>query len=247
MKTTERHNLKQNALAETLQETYAQLEQNRKALLVAGVVVLAGLVGWGGWVVYSAQRDAKAGALLAEALVVAEAEVVPVIEPAPGQPAPERAPNTFPTEQARLEAALPKLQAAADAYPTTQAGLAARYQAAGTLAALGRPDEARQQFQRLVEADARGLYGRMARLAVAGLDVKGGQHDRAIATLSEMSLDTRGDLPIDAILVQLAEAYTAAGKTTEAQQALTRVTTEFPTSPYVADARRQLDLLKAGA
>ena len=247
MKTTERHNLKQNELVETLQHTYARIEQNRKTLLVAGAAVLAALIGWGGWAAYAAQRDAKAGAMLAEALVVAEAEVVPVIEPAPGQPAPERAPNTFPTEQARLEAALPKLQAAADAYPSTQAGLAARYQAAGTLAALGRPDEARQQFQRLVEADARGLYGRMARLAVAGLDVKAGQHDQAIAALSEMSLDTRGDLPIDAILVQLAEAYTAAGKTTEAQQALTRVTTEFPTSPYVADARRQLELLKAGA
>ena len=67
---------------------------------------------------------------------------------------------------------------------------------------------------------------------------------RAIATLRDLSLDAKGDLPVDAILLQLGQAYVAAGKTTEARQTFERVTTEFATSPYAADAKKQLDALK---
>ncbi len=247
MKTTERHELKHNEVADTLQEALVRLERNRSTLLTGvAAVVVAGLA-WGAYSFFTAQRNTKAGALLAQALVVAESQVVPPIAPAPGQAAPPQAPNTFPSETARLEAALPRFIAAADAYPSTQAGISARFQAAATLAALGKTDAARKQYEAVVAADGRGLYGRMARLAVAELNVKAKQFDPAIATLRELSLDARGDLPVDAILVQLAQAYAAAGKKTEAHQALTRVTTEFATSPYAADARKLLGSLKAGA
>lgn len=247
MKTTERHDLKHNELTDALSATYVSLEQNRRNVTIGLGVLLAALAVWGGYAFYSSQRDAKAGALLAEALVVTEAQVVPPIAPAEGQAPTPPAPNTYPTEQAKLEAALPKLLAAADAYPATAAGIAARYQAAGVLASLRKPTEARERFQEVVDRDPRGLHGRMARLAVAELDVKAKQYDAAIKTLQELSLDARGDLPIDAVLVQLAQAYAEAGKKAEAQQALQRVTTEFATSPYAADAKKQLEALKAGA
>jgi hypothetical protein len=247
MKTTERHDLKHNEVAETLQQTYARLEQHRKAILIGAAVIVVLAVAWGTYRLVTAQRDAKAGELLARALVVAEAQVVPPVAPAPGQPAPPSTPGSYPTETAKLEAALPKFMAAADAYPGTRAGITARYHAASTLAALGKPVEARQRFQEVVDADGRGVYARMSRLAIAGLDVQAKQYDAAIATLRELSLDVRGDLPVDAILVRLADAYIAAGKKTEAQQALSRVTTEFAESPYAADAKKQLDALKAGA
>lgn len=247
MKTTERHDLKHNEVAETLQQTYARIEQNRKTILIVGVVALVIAGAWGGYRYVTSQRDAKAGELLAQAMVVAEAQVVPPVAPAPGQPPPPPTAGSYPTETAKLEAALPKFTAAAEAYPAAPAGITARYHAASTLAALGRTAEARQRFQEVVDADGRGIYGRMSRLAVAGLDVKAKQYDAAITTLRELSLDARGDLPVDAILVQLAEAYIAAGRKTEAQQALSRVTTEFATSPYAADAKKHLDALKAGA
>jgi len=247
MKTTERHDLKHNEVADTLQETYAKLEQNRKIILTVAGVVLAVACIWGGYSFLAAQKEAKAGALLAQALVVLEAQVVPPIAPAPGQPALPPTPGSYPSENARLEAALPKLLAAADAYPTTQAGISARFQAAAALTALGKMADARKQYEAVAAADGRGLYGRMARLGIAELDVKARQFDPAIATLRELSLDARGDLPVDAILVQLAETYVAAGKKAEAQQALQRVTTEFATSPYAADAKKLLETIKAGA
>ena len=58
--------------------------------------------------------------------------------PAPGSPIPVQQAGTYATEQAKLEAALPELLKAADAYPNTDAGITARYHAAGVLAGLGR-------------------------------------------------------------------------------------------------------------
>ena len=133
---------------------------------------------------------------------------------------------------------------AADAYPSTQPGLAARYHAAATLAELGQIADARTQYARLADLDAGGIYGRMAKLATAELDVQARQYDAAISTLRDLSLDTKGDLPVDAVLVQLGRAYAAAGKTAEARQTFQRVTTEFATSPYAEDAKKQLDALK---
>ncbi len=247
MKTTERHDLKHNEVADTLQGAYLQLERNRTTILTVAGAVLAVAAIWGGYSYFTAQKEAKAGALLAQALVVSEAQVVPPVAPAPGQTAPPPAAGTYPSEAAKLAATVPKYLAAADAYPSTQAGISARYQAAAALMTQGKPDEARTQYEAVIAADGRGLYGRMARLGVAELDVKAGKFDPAIATLRELSLDARGDLPVDAILVQLAQAYVAAGKKTEAQQALARVTTEFATSPYAADAKKLLETIKPGA
>ena len=250
MKSSERQKLKHDEVQDTLQDVYGRLEQNRSRVItvIAVLVVLALAVG--GWRLFETQRANKAGALLAEALVVTEAPVVPPVQPADaGQPTTPSTPpaGSYPTERAKLEAALPKFVAAADAYPSTQAGIAARYYAATTLVALGKPDEARKRYQEVIDADGRGLYGRMARLGVAEIDITTKNYDAAIAALRELSLDVKGDLPIDAVLVQLGHAYLAAGKKPEAQQAFQRVTTEFADSPYAADARKRLDGLKAGA
>ena len=64
--------------------------------------------------------------MLAEAMVIEEARVMPPAPP-PGTTNDPNAiggqlPGTYPTEKAKLEAALPKFQAAADAYPSSDAG-----------------------------------------------------------------------------------------------------------------------------
>lgn len=251
MKTSERHQLKHNEVTDGLQQFYAEVEQHRKVVLGTLVALIAIAAAYGSYSFFSNQRASKAGAMLADALVVTEAPVAPPAAAAnpdgTAATAPPPTPGSYPSEKAKLDAALPKFLAAADAYPGAQAGIAARYHAASTLATLGRDGEARQQYQRLVDQDGRGLYGRMARLGIAQLDIKTKQYDAAITSLQQLSLDVKGDLPVDAVLIQLGQAYLAAGKKTEAQQAFQRVATEFATSPYASDARKQLDGLKAGA
>ena len=249
MKTSERQHLKHDEVTDALQQVYAEAERHRNTIIAAIVVVA--VVGGAifAYSFFATRRANEAGAALAEALVIREAPVTPPAPaPAPGQaPMPSiPTPGSYPSEQAKLEAALPKLLAVAEKYPKSDAGVQARYEAAAVLAQLGRTQEARQRYQEVVSADARSIYGRMSRLAIAGLDLDAGRYDPAIATLRELALDVKGDLPVDAILVQLGNACRAAGKKAEAQQAFQRVTTEFASSPYVEDARKQLDALKAG-
>ncbi len=244
MKTAERHRLKHNEVADTLQDVLENVQTNRRLIVVGLVAILVLISSVGAWTYYRGQRNGKASALLGEAMIVADA---PVVEPAaaPGQkPTPPRA-NTFPNERAKLEAAFPKFLAAADAYPDTVAGIAARYHAAATLAALGRQAEAKQRYAEVIDRDGRGVYGKMAKLAQAEMNVRDKQYDQAIATLRELSLDTKGDVPVDAVLSQLGAAYLAAGKKAEAQQTYQRITTEFAASPYAADSRKQLEVLKS--
>jgi TolA-binding protein len=245
MKTAERHRLKHNEVADTLQDVMANVQSNRRLIVVGLVAILVLISSVGAWTYYRGQRNGKASALLGEAMIVADAPVVDPAEATPGKTPPPPQTNTFPNERAKLEAAFPKFLAAADAYPDTVAGIAARYHAAATLAALGRQADAKQRYAEVIDRDPRGVYGKMAKLAQADLNVRDKQYDQAINTLRELSLDTKGDVPVDAVLNQLAAAYLAAGKNAEAQQTFRRITTEFAASPYAADAKKQLDVVKS--
>lgn len=246
MKRTERHKLKENEFARTVahaRETLQQRGRDVGMIVVAIVAALALAAGYGWW---RQSRNVKSNALLAEALAVEESPVVVPAAPAPGSPLPVQQPGTFATDQARLEAALPKLTQAADAYPSTEAGVAARYHAAGVLAALGRYAEAEQRYKEVVDKGGSGLYARTARLGLADVLVSEGKYDDAIAIYQAISTDTNSQLPVDGVLMQLGRAYLKAGKKNEAAHAFTRVVEEFPQSLYAADARREMEEAKKG-
>src|SRR5438094_641173 len=109
MKRTERHHLKENeldlltrhareAIAARKRETTAAIG----ALAIIGVAALA-------YYAWHERRESRAHALLADAVVVQDARVVaPAAPAAPGTAAPQPTAGTFPTEQAKLEAALAK-------------------------------------------------------------------------------------------------------------------------------------------
>jgi hypothetical protein len=137
--------------------------------------------------------------------------------------------------------------AAADAYPSTNSGIAARYHAASILASLGRPGEAVTRYDDVITRAGDAVYGQMARLGKADALVLEGKFDDALAIYRELAARKDGSLPVDAILMQLGRACVAAGKTQEAKQAFTRIVDEFPESTYLTDARRELDTLTARA
>lgn len=246
MKSTERHRLKENEFARSVAQARAFVETRRRdtaaiALVIVAAILLAGGYGW-----WRHARDAKANTALAAALAVAEAPVVAPTPPAPGSPMPIQQPGTFQTEQAKLEAALPKFVEVADKYPNADAGITARYRAAGVLAALGRLPEAEQRFQEVVDKAGSRIYGRTARLGLAESQIGQGKYDGAIKILQELSTDSKSEIPLDAVLMELGRAYMKAGKKTEAAHAFTRVVDEFPQSLYVADARREMEEAKKG-
>ncbi len=244
MKSQERHKLKENAFATQVLHARDALEARRKDILFALIVVIVLLGSVGAYAAWRQSRTNNATAMLATALAVYQAPVVPLSAPTPGSPAPVQQPGTFLTEKAKLEAALPKFIEAADRYPNTDAGIAARFHAAGILASLGRFAEAEQRYQEVVSKAGNTLYARTARLGVADSQVAQKKYDSAINIYTEMSRDTNSQLPVDGVLMQLGRAYAGAGRKEEAVRAFTRITEEFPQSMYVDDAKKELEQVR---
>jgi TolA-binding protein len=244
MKRTERHHLKENEVASTVARAKEAYELYRKPIIAAAIavtIIVASAVGFMAW---RSQADSQARALLADAMAVERAQVATA--PASGATAPAPPPaGSYPTERVRNEAALAKFMAVANAYPSSGAGVAARYHAAAMLTALGRTNEAMQRYQEVLDRGGSSLYGQMAKLGMADAEVAVGKFDQAIAVYREMSSAKEGQLPVDGILMQLARAYGAAGKQTDARQTFKRVVDEFPQSAYSVEAKRAMDQITA--
>jgi TolA-binding protein len=241
MKRTERHKLKENEFARTVahaRETLAERQRDLTVIAVFTVVAIAAIGGYGWW---RSSRESRANTLLASALAVFEAPVVPPAAPAPGSAPPLPQPGTFQTQDEKLNAALPKFVEAATQYPSTKAGITARYYAAGILASQGKLAEAEQRYQEVADKAGTTIYARTARLGLADVQVAQGKYDQAIAIYTELARDTNSQLPVDGVLIQLGRAYAKAGKKEEAARAFTRIVDEFPQSVYLTDARRELE------
>lgn len=240
MKRTYRHRLKTNEVASVLDRTVEMLTVYRDRVLagVALVVVLGAIVG--GYVFVRARTQAAVGSLMGQASVIMGAPVEP--PPPPGQPS---TPGSYPTEQAKYEAALQQYLEAADGYPNTSAGIAARYQAASLLARLGRPEEAAEQFQAVIDrTDDNSVYREMARLGKVSAQAQAASYDDAIATLEGMSAESGEDVPQDAVLMELGRVYLLAGRMPEARQTFRRLLDEYPASQFAPEAQREFDALE---
>ena len=248
MKRTERHHLKANPLAGWVGDLLGAARDGGRGVgaaggLVLAVLVIVGLVfGWQQW------RGSRASELLASAMAIVDAPVVPPVTPADdadGSAAPfEQPAASYPSLEAKLETAVPKLLEAADAYPGLPQGIAARYQAAAALGALGRTAEADDQYQRVIDLSGDSIYGRMARLARAEARLQGGEFTAAIALFEQETAVTESEVPVDAVLMRLGRAYQLADQPTEAIATFTRVIEEFPASAYRADAEREVEVLR---
>ena len=239
MKTKERHHLKDNELRNFAVQAGLTMSEKRKettTIVVAVVIVGALAAGYLGW---REHVQTKAHGLLAQAMAVQDARVGP--PPAPGTPA---GGLYFPTERERSQAALTKLKVAADAYPSTDAGIYARYQEGATSLALGSTPGAIAAYEQVVKEAGDGFYGQMARLGLAEAQARAGQYDTAINTFKELAQRKDGPLPVDGILMQLGRTYLEAGKRTDAQQTFNRLVEEYPESPFTGDARKEIETLK---
>jgi tetratricopeptide (TPR) repeat protein len=246
MKTTERHHLKDNELAIALGQAQSWAGSNSKNITTGLIAIV--LVG-GGVLAYLAYRnnaDNKARAALAAGMVIEEARVMPPGPPPGTTNDPTavggQAPGTYPTEKAKLEAALPKFQAAADAYPSHDAGQTARYHQAKALVALGRFDEAVKAYDEVIK-NGSGLLQRSARLGKAEAQLRAAQYDPAIATLKQLVDQKDATLPADAVLMELARAYKLAGNNEEARKTLTLVIEQHADSVYATEAKAEIEKL----
>jgi predicted negative regulator of RcsB-dependent stress response len=239
MKRTERHHLKDNDLVQLAAAAREAVDTRRNQVTTVAAVVIAILVvGIGVWA-WRTRVATRSSQLLSEALITTETPVGP--PPAPG--APPSGPR-FSTERERHEAALTKFKAAADQYPSTEAGILARYREAATQMALGNTKEAMAAYQQVVDRAGQSILGQMSRLGLADAQAKSGQYDQAIAAYKSLAEQADTPLPVDGILIQLGRTYLEAGKRADAEQTFNRIVKDFPDSPFTGDAQRELETLK---
>jgi hypothetical protein len=242
MKTSQRHHLKDNEIAIALRHANEFATRNKQTLTMSLVALVLVAAAAAAFFVWRNSVDSRSHEALAQAMVVYEGRVVPPT-PSPEGVAPAAAPNTFPSEKAKLEAALPKFMAAADAHPSSDAGRTARFHAAGILVTLGRYDEAMKQFDQL--SGAGGLLGQSAQLGKAEAQLRAGQHDAAIATFKDLSEKSDSPLPKEALLLELARAYKVAGKTEDAKKTLNQIVEQHAESPSAQAARQELEKISS--
>jgi|HubBroStandDraft_6_1064221.scaffolds.fasta_scaffold543342_1 tetratricopeptide (TPR) repeat protein len=239
MKRSERHRLKENDLTHAFSEAAAQLAEQRRTYGVAAGVVAVVVLAAGGYWAWHTRNETRAQVLFAEAQTVAQSPV-DVPKPDAGGKTVQAA-GSYPTINARAEAALAKFTQVANLYPSTKAGIAARYYSASALGMLGRPQEAAARYQDVIDkAGAKDFYGRMAQLGLIETLVQAKQYDQAIAKAQALASANDDALPRDAVLMELGRAYAAAGKKNDAKQTFDKVVSEFPDSAFSEEAKAQI-------
>lgn len=239
MKAQERHRLKENAFASNTMKVIESVTAHRDRWLGGALVLVVLIAAVGGFNLWRKHQSEAGGAMLGIALAIEQAQIAP----APTVPGAKQTPGTYPTEQARNEAALKAFEQVAATYGSADAGLTARYHIGVAQLAMGHFTEAQQAFEATAAAAGASVYGPMARMGRAEVLLAAGKYDDAIKAFTELSAERDGLLPIDGVLMQLGKSCQKAGKTQEAKATFKRIVDEFPDSPYVTDAKTQLTQL----
>jgi tetratricopeptide (TPR) repeat protein len=224
-----RQDLKRNDLAETMGKTVDYVSGHRKGVTEA-IGVLAGIaVLVGGFFLYRAWSERAAGRALSEALGVLE---TPLASEQPGGA------KTFASAAERRAQADPLLRKAA-AHGSTASGRAAQV----ILAANG-ADKATQEVDVFEKAarQARSESAAAAEIDAAKALAAQGKTTEAIDRLKRAIESPTSAAPKDALLFTLAGIYEQSGAAADARATYQRLITDYPTSPYRADARQKVPL-----
>ncbi len=240
MKSTERHHLKDNELAQLTVGAGHLVAAQRGPILAIIVAVVVLLAGFGGYSAWKGRNASRAATQLAAALTIEEARVGPPA--AFGTQAPTG--PSFVSEREKSQAVLTKYKEVADAFPNSDAGIYARYRQATTYMKLGVPKSAADTFQQVISTGGTSLYAQMAKLGLAEAQAQSGEYEPAIATFRDLAQRKDGQLPIDGLLMRLGRTQVDAGKGSEAEQTFNKLVTEFPESQFAADAKKELEQLK---
>lgn len=224
-----RQDLKRNELAETMGKTVDYVSGHKKGVTEA-IVVLAGVaVLAGGFFLYREWSERSAGRDLSEALAILD---TPLAFEQPG------AAKTFASAAERRAQADPLLRKAA-AHGSTPSGRAAQV----ILAANG-ADKAIQEVDVFEKAarQARSESAAAAEIDAAKALAAQGKTTEAIDRLKRAIESPASAAPKDALLFALGAIYEQSGAAADARATYQRLITDYPNSPYRADARQKVPL-----
>jgi TolA-binding protein len=209
-------------------------EHQREARTGALVLVLLVAVSYGLYY-YRSQRTQAGMTAFAAAVETYHAPVT-------GTPEATEQPGvtSYPSKAEKMKKAASAFDDVAKRYGSLPVGRRARYYAALCRAETGDLPQAEKELNELaLQRDAEALEPSLARLALADVQRRSGQLDKAIQTYRQAVEDQTFRLPHDYALMQLASTLEEARRPDEASASYRRLTEEFPASVYASEARQR--------
>jgi TolA-binding protein len=231
-----RKELKKDEVRETIAHGAEAVLSHQKATtyILAVAVVIAALVF--GWRAYAQRQTARGSVALDEALKVFNASSATdmATPPQPGE-------LTYPNDQAKFTAAVPKFKDVANKYPRTRPGQLARYYAGLCFDRLGQENQAREQLQ---AAASRGDadYASLARFQIAQIDDKTGQPDEALKIYQQLLAKPTVLISKPVVMLALAQHYRQKNPA-EAARLYGQVKSEYPDTSLAQQADQELAVL----
>jgi predicted negative regulator of RcsB-dependent stress response len=223
VRTTTRHQLKQDKFATTAVETYSWAVEHRNKLIYGGVILAVALVVvLGGWA-YMRHQNEKAGTALGAAMAVYNTPVRPA-----GMPE-NPAFKSFASNEERARAAHDEFEKVANEYPHTKSGDVARYFAGVTAKELHDTAGAESDLKKVADSSDEDLAS-LAKLALAGLYVDTNKDAQAIDIYKGLIDHPTRSVAKSTAQLQLAEMYQGKNQPQEAAKIYEQIRKDDPRS-----------------
>ena len=200
MRSSERHQLKENQFATATQETLSWASDNRNTLLYTGGAVVVLLLVLIGGFYYQQDREQKASAMLGEGLKLYSSQIV-----APGTAVPPGI-TTFNNATDRAKAASNKFLETADHYAHTDSATMANYFLGLCAQDMGDNTKAEEYLKKVSDSGNKDIAG-LAKTALANFYHNTGRDPQAIQAFKELIEKPTNTTPKVQSQLSLADIY----------------------------------------
>lgn len=236
MRSSERHQLKENQFATATQEILTSASEHRTALLYGGTALVVILLLVVGGTFYLQNREQKASTLFGQAMQVYNAPIVPAGTPtAPGA-------TTFTSAEDRAKAASNKFVEVVEKYGRTDSGLMAKY-FLGICAEDMKDNTKAEQYLKEVADSRNKEVAALGKSALASLYHATGRDQQAMDIYKALIEKPTNTVPKASAQMALAEIYAARDKT-QAKILYEQIGKENPDSPIASIVNSRMAELK---
>jgi hypothetical protein len=230
-----RKELKQDKIKETIEHGAEAVFSHSQMTLAVLVVILVIVSGYGGWRIYYDRQTVQASAAYDAAMKVYSARIGGAPDPAdPTEP-------VFADEAARAQAASQKFLAVADKYPSTSAGMLARYYVALCYEDVEKPNQALEELKKISSGSDKELAA-MAQYQTAVIYSRTGKTDDAIKIFRALADKPSVIVTRPVVLLELAGVLRQ-NNPKEAVTVYQQIKKDYPGTAISDEAQRGLDLL----
>jgi len=230
-----RKELKQDEVRERVAEAVRSVKIHGREALYMVVIVLAVAGIAFAWYFYERNQQENAQNLLGQAMEKFNAPVAVQADPNLPKPA-----YNFLSETQKYTEARKDFENVYSKYGNTPAADMARYMAGICSFYLKDNTKAEQYLKQSSKTSDRNILYYQSRLALADLYSKSKRYDEAIKVLNEALNRPKPQVPLEYVLMQLAETYEKAGKNKEARDTYQKIANDYKDSPISFQAQQKL-------